>query len=160
MLRRLHSIAGLALALLLVAIAATGVGLSLKPGVDRFAAPAIAPGVSVAALTEAVAARHQRVDAIRPRGDGAMTVSYNDGSGKQVEIVDPRTGAGLGAYRPSETFRWLADAHRSLLMGDGGRIAVAIAALGLFVLSLTGMAIGIGEPHCLTLSRSRKTTYR
>jgi sulfite reductase (NADPH) flavoprotein alpha-component len=138
MLRRLHSIAGLALALLLVAIAATGVGLSLKPALDQFGAPAIAPGVSVAALAEAVAARHPRVDAIRLRGDGAMTVSYNDGAGKQVEMVDPRTGAGLGAWRPSETFRWLADAHRSLLMGDGGRVAVAIAALGLIVLSLTG----------------------
>jgi sulfite reductase (NADPH) flavoprotein alpha-component len=141
MLRRLHSIAGLALALLLVAIAATGVGLSIKPVVDRFAAPAISPGVSVAALAEAVAARHQRVDAIRLRGDGAVTVSFNDGAGKQVESVDPRTGAGLGVYRPSETFRWLADAHRSLLMGDGGRIAVAIAALGLFLLSLTGTAM-------------------
>jgi sulfite reductase (NADPH) flavoprotein alpha-component len=138
MLRRLHSFAGLALALMLVAIAATGVGLSLKPAVDRLATPAIAPGVSVAALTEAVAARHQRVDAIRVRGDGAVTVNFNDGAGKQVEIVDPRTGAGLGAYRPSETFRWLADAHRSLLMGDAGRIAVALTALGLLVLSLTG----------------------
>ena len=86
MLRRLHSFAGLALALMLVAIAATGVGLSLKPAVDRLAAPAIAPGVSVAALTEAVAARHQRVDAIRVRGDGAVTVSFNDGAGKQVEM--------------------------------------------------------------------------
>ena len=35
MLRRLHSIAGLALALLLVAIAATGLGLSVKPALDR-----------------------------------------------------------------------------------------------------------------------------
>ncbi|MBB4198521.1 nitric oxide synthase [Rhodoblastus sphagnicola] len=138
MLRRLHSVAGLALALLLVAIAATGVGLSLQPAVDRLAAPAIAPGVSVAALAKAVAARHQRVDAIRVSGGGAVTVSFNDGAGKQVEIVDPRTGAGLGAYRPSETFRWLADMHRSLLMGDSGRIAVALSALGLLALSLTG----------------------
>ena len=141
MLRRLHSFAGLALALMLVAIAATGVGLSLKPAIGRLAAPAIAPGVSVAALTEAVAARHQRVDAIRVRGDGAVTVSFNDGAGKKVERVDPRTGAGLGAYQPSETFRWLADAHRSLLMGDAGRIAVALTALGLLVMSLTGTVL-------------------
>jgi sulfite reductase (NADPH) flavoprotein alpha-component len=141
MLRRLHSFAGLALALMLVVIAATGVGLSVQPAADRLSIPAISPGVSVAALAGAVAARHQRVDAIRVRGDGGVTVSYNDGAGKQVEIVDPRTGAGLGAYRQSATFRWLADAHRSLLMGDTGRIAVAIAALGLLVLSVTGTAM-------------------
>ena len=93
MLRRLHSLAGLALALMLVAIAATGVGLSLQPAADRLASPAIAPGVSVAALAEGVAARHQRVDAIRVRGDGAVTVSFNDGA------TFGRGGQGRGSVR-------------------------------------------------------------
>ena len=53
----------------------------------------------------------------------------------------PAPARGFGAFQPSETFRWLADAHRSLLLGDSGRIAVALAALGLLALCLTGTAL-------------------
>ena len=62
MLRRLHALAGLALALMLLVIATTGVLLSVEPAMNRLAYPAIAPGTSVAALADAVAARHQRVE--------------------------------------------------------------------------------------------------
>jgi sulfite reductase (NADPH) flavoprotein alpha-component len=141
MLRRLHSLAGLALAGLLVVIAATGVCLSLQPAFDRLAHPALSPGVSVAALSEAAARRHQRVDQLSVRGDGAVTAGYNDGQGKQTEVVDPRTGAGRGPYQTSDTFRVFANLHRSLLLGDGGRIAVVFAALGLLGLSLTGITM-------------------
>ena len=75
------------------------------------------------------------------RGDGAVTATYNDGAGKKVEVVDPRTGAGLGTYQTSAFFRFVVDLHRSLLMGDAGRIAVAIAALGMLALCVTGAAL-------------------
>ncbi len=117
MLRRLHSLAGLALALMLLVIASTGVILSLEPAANRLAYPGVAAGTSVAALADGVAARHVRVDTIRVRGDGAVTAAYNDGAGKTVEIVDPRTGAGLGTYETSAFFRFVVDLHRSLLHG-------------------------------------------
>ncbi len=138
MLRRVHAFAGLALALMLLVVATTGVLLSVEPAMNRLAWPAVAPGTSVAALADAVAARHQRVDSIRVRGDGAVTATFNDGAGKMVEAVDPRSGASLGAYESSAFFRFVVDLHRSLLMGDGGRIAVALAALGMLALGLTG----------------------
>ena len=75
------------------------------------------------------------------RGDGAVTATFNDGAGKKVEVVDPRTGAALGAYTTSAFFRFVVDLHRSLLMGDAGRIAVAIAALGMLALCVTGTAL-------------------
>ena len=141
MLRRLHALVGLALAPIVIVIAVTGVGLSLQPALDRLAYPAIERGVTVGALAEAVATRHQNVDAIRVRGDGAVTATFNDGAGKRTEFIDPRTGAGLGPYQTSEVFRWLVNAHRSILMGDGGRIAVAVVAFGLLALSISGVVL-------------------
>jgi sulfite reductase (NADPH) flavoprotein alpha-component len=141
MLRRLHSLAGLALALLMLVIASTGVLLSIEPAANRLAYPGVLPGTSVATLADGVATRHVRVDSIRLRGDGAVTAAYNDGAGKRVEIVDPKTGAGLGTYETSAFFRFVVDLHRSLLLGDGGRIVVAIAAIGLLALCVTGAAL-------------------
>jgi sulfite reductase (NADPH) flavoprotein alpha-component len=141
MLRRLHSTAGFALALLVLVIASTGVILSFEPAANRLAYPAVAPGTSVAVLADGVAARHARIQSIKVRADGAVTATYNDGAGKTVEVVDPRTGAGLGTYQTSAFFRFVVDLHRSLLMDDAGRIAVAIAALGLLSLSVTGAAL-------------------
>ena len=141
MLRRLHSLAGLPLALILLVIASTGVILSLEPAANQLSYPAVAPGTSVAVLADGVAARHARIELIRVRGDGAVTATYNDGAGKTVEVVDPRTGTGLGTYQTSAFFGFVVDLHRSLLMGDAGRIAVAIAALGMLALCVTGAAL-------------------
>ena len=141
MLRRLHAVAGLARTMMILVIASTGIILSIEPAANRLAYPVVARGVSVAALADAVAARHARVDSIRVRGDGAVTASFNDGAGKETEVVDPVTGASLGAHRTSGFFRFVVDLHRSLLLGDGGRIAVAVAAFGLLALCLTGMAM-------------------
>ncbi len=62
MLRRFHAFAGLALALMFLVMTSTGVILSLEPAANRLAYPEVAPGTSVAALANAVAARHQRVE--------------------------------------------------------------------------------------------------
>ncbi|MCW2285993.1 sulfite reductase (NADPH) flavoprotein alpha-component [Rhodoblastus acidophilus] len=139
--RRLHAVAAAAVALLLIVVASTGALLSLQPALNRVAYPAVTPGVSVAQLADAVAARHVRVDAIRIGRDGAATATFNDGAGRETEVIDPRSGAGLGAYTPSAFFRFVADLHRSLLMGEGGRVAVALTALGLLALCLSGFAL-------------------
>jgi sulfite reductase (NADPH) flavoprotein alpha-component len=147
MLRRFHALAGLAVALALLLIASTGALLSLEPALNRLQTPAIAPGVTVADLAGAVAARHVRVDAIRLARDGALTATYNDGQGRRTEVLDPATGAGLGPWQASAFFRFVADLHRSLLLGDGGRIAVAATALAMLALCLTGAALfarGVG----------------
>ena len=62
MLRRLHSLAGLPLALMLLVIASTGVILSLEPAANQLSYPAVAPGTSVAVLADGVAARHARIE--------------------------------------------------------------------------------------------------
>ena len=139
MLRRIHSLPGLFLALLLAVIAGTGTVLSIDTALDRATLPTIERGANVAALAEAVAARHGSVDKIVHRPTGAVTVTYSDGDINGVELVDPATGAGLGPYQTSEFTRFMTDLHRSLLAGDAGRAASGIGAATMLVLTVSGL---------------------
>ncbi len=141
MLRRFHALPGVVLALGLSFIALTGVVLSVQPALDRLAAPAIPETMSVAALAEAVAARHQSIDAIRMRADGTITVAFEDKDGRGIERVDPATGAGLGPYQVSATTRFITNLHRAFLMGDAGRAAAGFGAFAMLALSLSGLIL-------------------
>lgn len=141
MLRRLHSLPGLVLALAIAVVAATGVILSVQPTLDRFGGPVVERGTSVAALAGAVAARHQSVETIRVRANGVVTAAYTDGETSGVERVDPTTGAGFGPFVVSDVTRTITDLHRAFLAGDGGRIAAAVTAGGMLVLTLSGLVL-------------------
>ena len=141
MLRRAHSLLGLALGLVLVVTAVTGAALSVVPVVDRFATPTIERGTSVATLAQAVAARHESVSTLRVRASGLVTAAYTDGEASGVERIDPATGAGLGAYTPSSAVRFLTDLHRAFGLGSDGRIVAAVSAGAMLVLSLSGVVL-------------------
>ncbi|WP_341987812.1 PepSY domain-containing protein [Azorhizobium sp. AG788] len=139
MLRRLHSLPGIMLALGLAVVTLTGAMLSVEPMLARLSSPEIALGTSVATLAEAVAARHQGIDTIRKRADGSITVAFSDGDVNGVERIDPANGAGLGPYRISAASRFMTNLHRSFLAGDAGRAAAGIGALAMLVLTVSGM---------------------
>lgn len=141
MLRRLHGLPGIVLALALTVTALTGAVLSVQPALDRLAAPAISAEVSVADLAALVAARHPGVNAIRLRADGSLTAAFDDGDTRGVERIDPATGAGLGPYAVAETIRFITNLHRAFLSGDAGRVAAAIGALAMLGLSLSGLTL-------------------
>jgi sulfite reductase (NADPH) flavoprotein alpha-component len=140
MLRRIHSLPGVVLAVVLTVIAVTGAFLSVAPALDRLANPAASSAMSVAALAEAVGARHREIDKITVRPSGAVTVSYVDNGASGSERVDPATGASLGApAAPSAVLRWMTVLHRSLFLGDAGKIGTGVAAIGMLALSLSGV---------------------
>lgn len=140
MLRRIHSLPGVVFAIVLTVIAVSGAFLSVTPALDRLTNPAASSEVSVATLAEAVRARHQEIDKITVLPTGAVTVSYADNGVSGTELVDPSTGASLGTPQPlSATTRWITELHRSLFLGDSGKIGTGIAALGMLVLSLSGI---------------------
>jgi sulfite reductase (NADPH) flavoprotein alpha-component len=141
MLRRLHGLFGLVVALPLIVVAITGTVLSLAPVADRMTYPAISRGTSVAGLAEAVLALHPGAETLKRRDDGAVTVTYDDGGTRGIAVVDPATGADLGPYQTSPTVQWLVDLHRALLAGDAGRIAAAGFAAALAALSITGLML-------------------
>lgn len=141
MLRRVHSLPGLVLALALVAIAVTGAALSVVPALDRFANPTIERGTSVAALAEAVAARHTSVATLKVGPTGIVTAAFDDGETSGIERIDPATGAGLGPYRSSSTVRFLTDLHRAFASGDNGRLAAGLTAFAMLVVSVSGLVL-------------------
>ncbi|MFG1330878.1 PepSY domain-containing protein [Xanthobacter autotrophicus] len=141
MLRALHGLPGVVLALGLTVVAVTGAVLSLQPALDRATVPIVPSGTSVADLAAQVAARHPGIGAIRQRPDGSITVAFDDGDARGVERVDPATGAGLGPYQVSEATRVITNLHRSFLAGDAGRAAAGLGALAMLALSVSGIAL-------------------
>jgi sulfite reductase (NADPH) flavoprotein alpha-component len=141
MLRALHGLPGIVLALGLTLVAVTGTALSVQPALDRAAAPMVPAGTSVAALAAQVAARHLGISAIRQRADGSRTVTFDDGAARGVERVDPATGAERGPYQVSQTTRFITNLHRAFLVGDAGRALVGIGALAMLALSVSGIAL-------------------
>lgn len=141
MIRRIHSLPGLVLALALAVTAATGAVLAVVPTLDHLSTPTITRGTSVAALAAAVAARHESVADIRVRPSGTVTASFTDGESSGVERIDPTTGAGLGPYAPSSGLRVLTDLHRAFGLGSEGRVGVAISAATMLVVVLSGLAL-------------------
>ncbi|GLI23059.1 sulfite reductase (NADPH) flavoprotein alpha-component [Xanthobacter flavus] len=141
MLRRLHGLPGIALALALAVTALTGAVLSVQPALDRAAVPAIPAAANVADVAAQVAARHPGVSAIRLRADGSLTAAFDDGGTRGVERIDPATGAGLGPYAVSDTTRFITNLHRAFLLGDAGRVGAAIGALAMLGLSLSGLML-------------------
>ncbi|MCI2395035.1 PepSY domain-containing protein [Aliiroseovarius sp. N1F302] len=67
-------------------------------------------------------------------------------------MIDPETGEGVASADPNQTLRWLTNLHRSLFLGEGGRIAMATGVLAILVLSLSGAALVVrrvgGWRHC------------
>lgn len=146
MLRRLHSVLGLAAALLVVVIAVSGAVLSLDPTIDRVIVTQPVRGqTDVATLADALQTRLGEVDKIERKASGAVVVTYFAGDRAAIERVDPVTGASLGPWETSPTTRFVTRLHRSLLMGDGGRIAVGASAFVMVLLSISGAMMLAGR---------------
>ncbi len=144
MLRRLHSIPGLVLAIVLSVTALSGAVLSLQPVIAHFEASSVPERTSVAALASEIIARHPGLSDLKLLDDGTVVASFDDPAGKSPlskgkEAVDPATGASLGPYVRSAFFSWLIDLHRSFFAGDAGRMASGVGALAMVFLTVSGM---------------------
>ena len=146
--RRIHSWLGLAALVLVTALALSGAVLAVYPVKD-----ALAPGVTVtsdltvAALAGKVAGALPDVLMIHRLPSGKIEVDYTDASGQPAKAsVDAATGiiagpvAGRGGfYDALKTF------HRSLFLGENGRIVAGIGAALMAVVSLFGAALLISR---------------
>ena len=142
--RRIHSWLGLAALVLVTALALSGSILAVYPVAD-----AVAPGVTlnsaltVAGLAGKVAGELPDVQMIHRLPSGKIEVDYTDASGKPAKAsVDPSSGAVVG---PVTGRGWLYDAvktfHRSLFLGENGRIVAGVGAGLMALLSLFGAAL-------------------
>ena len=141
MIRALHRWPGLLALALVTVLALSGAALSVFPAAERIAAPRAEAGLMVATLAERILAVHPGVEQIRRSPSGRITAYWFDEGVSGAAVIDPGTGHGVASADPSQIERWLTNLHRSLFLGDGGRIAMAAGAAATLVLSLSGAAL-------------------
>lgn len=136
MLRRLHALPGLIAALLVGFMAITGAVLALQPVLERMAA-APAGTLSVAELADRVTSQMPEVESITRSASGAVTAH----AAGTASAIDPATGSVLGPVERSAVFTFMTELHRSLLMGDAGRVLAGLSAAAMAVLAVSGLLL-------------------
>ena len=141
MIRALHRWPGLLALALITVLSLSGAVLSVFPAAERLAAPRAEAGLTVAALADRIQAVYPGVEQIRRSPSGRITAYWFDQGAPGAAVIDPSTGEAVASADPNEVERWLTNLHRSLFLGDGGRIAMAAGAAAMLVLSLSGAAL-------------------
>ena len=141
MIRALHRWPGLLALALVTILALSGAALSVFPAAERLAAPQAEAGLTVATLADRIQAVYPGVEQIRRSPSGRITAYWFVQGAPGAAVVNPMTGEGVASADPNQVERWLTNLHRSLFLGDGGRIAMAAGAAAMLVLSLSGAAL-------------------
>ncbi len=141
MIRVLHRWHGLLALALVTILALSGAALSVFPAAERLTAPQAETGMTVAILADRVQMAYPGVEQIRRAPSGRITAYWFDEGVPGAAVIDPATGEGLASADPDQILRWLTNLHRSLFVGDGGRIAMAVGAAAMLVLSLSGVML-------------------
>ena len=151
--RRIHSLLGLVALVLVTALALSGAVLAFYPVKDALApGVAVSSNLTVAALAGKVAAELPDVQVIHRLPSGKIVVDYTDPNGKPAKAsVDAATGAVVGMvagrgsfYDAVKTF------HRSLFLGETGRIVAGVGAALMAVVSLFGAGLLISRMGGIT----------
>jgi sulfite reductase (NADPH) flavoprotein alpha-component len=140
MIRSLHRWPGLIAALLLCVIALSGTALAVYSLLESIQAPTSA-GISMAELASRVQAAEPTVEQIRRASSGWITAYYYEGDQPAAKVVDPATGKAIGSADTPALERWLTNLHRSLFLGDMGRLVAAAGAAAMLALCLSGLAL-------------------
>lgn len=140
MLRRFHAVFALAASVLVCFMAITGAVLSVDPAAQTLAASASpGAGLTVADVASAVAGRFENVERIERTASGNVIVYATTDEGvAAASIVDPASGEALGPYDTGGFFGFFEELHRSLFLGDAGRIVAGLAAAALGLLAISG----------------------
>lgn len=139
MIRALHRWPGLLAALLLTVLTVSGALLSLYPATDTLRAAPVGKGQTVADLAGRVQSAYPGVEQIRRAPSGRITVYWYDKGEPGSAVIDPASGRQIASAAPSPSKRWIKNLHRSLFLGDAGRMVSALGAATLTVLAISGM---------------------
>lgn len=139
MLRSLHKIPGLLAAVFLIVLTLSGAALSVLPAYDRVTMPAVQDTLSVAVLAERIVAQYPNVEQISRAPSGLITAYYYEGDQPAAVVIDAATGKAVGPFEQAALSRWLTNLHRAFLLEDNGRIAAAVLAAVMLVMSVSGI---------------------
>lgn len=143
--RRFHSFAGLAGALLVIFMATTGFILSLQPIADALTTIPATGGLSVGTVADRVAQDLPGVERLVRSASGQLVAYTLEDGVRSAVVVDPQTGLASGAYEPSPLFTFVTDLHRSFLMGSFGHGMAGISALAILALAVSGMLLLVAK---------------
>lgn len=151
MMRTLHSVPGLLIALLTSFLAVSGAFLAVQPGLGlAVGAPRPATQISIAPLSVAtrsvalladrVASQQSGVERLSRKANGTIIAYGNNDNGNWKAIINPTTGLGTPApeTETSALEGFMLELHRSLFLGDRGRLLTGFSAIILLVLTVTG----------------------
>ncbi|WP_019953304.1 PepSY domain-containing protein [Yoonia vestfoldensis] len=141
MIRAIHRWPGLVALALITILALSGAALSVFPAAERIGAAQPETGLTVATLAARIKLAYPGVEQIRRQPSGRITAYWFDQGAPGAAVIDPATGQGVASADPNRIERWLTNLHRSLLLGDGGRIAMAAGAAAMLVLAFSGIAL-------------------
>lgn len=141
MIRAFHRWPGLLAIVLVTILGLSGAVLSVFPATERISAPQAGARLTIATLAERIQTVYPGVEQIRRAPSGKITAYWFDQGVPGAAVIEPNTGEGVASADPNQFQRWLSNLHRSLFLGDGGRIAMAAGALAMLVLSLSGAAL-------------------
>lgn len=140
--RSLHSVSGLIGMLLIAALALSGAWLSAYPVIEGFA-PEVQPtlDLSVADAAGSVSRKLPDMESLSRSPSGTLVASYSGADGvPRKAFVNAETGDILRTVEDTPTFKGtLTNFHRSLFLGQNGRIVVGLGAAMLIVLSISGV---------------------
>jgi uncharacterized iron-regulated membrane protein len=186
LLRRLHFYAGLLVGPFILVAATSGALYALAPALEQVVydhelhAPVTDTRIGLAEQVE-IAREHTAGDgaltAVRPApgpGDTTRVLFSQDGLGpseSRAIFVDPGTGEVRGdlvSYGSSGALplrSWISDLHRSLHLGDPGRLYSELAASWLWIVAAAGLVLWInrlraGRRRTAARSKRRATGYR
>ncbi|MDR7276539.1 PepSY-associated TM helix domain-containing protein [Catenuloplanes atrovinosus] len=159
---RLHFYAGVLIGPFLLVAALSGGLYALSPQVEKAVYADLLEGgpVAIPLVQQVVVAQRatevQGLVAVRPAPEGGTTrVIFDDGSFpesyRHAVFIDPADGRVLGqatVYGTSGALpvrSWIDELHRSLHLGDAGRLYSELAASWLWVVALGGLALRLGR---------------
>jgi sulfite reductase (NADPH) flavoprotein alpha-component len=141
MIRILHRWPGLVLGALLIVTVLSGAVLSIFPILDATKAPHLDRRLTVAELAQRVQVHHPGLEQITRSASGQISAWWFDDGQPGSAMVDPASGRDLASADPDPVRRWLTHLHRSIFLGDAGRIATAVGAGAMLVLALSGAVL-------------------
>lgn len=92
-------------------------------------------------LADGTATVYPRVEQIHRAPSGRIPAYWFEQGEPRAAVIDPQTEQGVASADQNESRRWLTNLHRSLFLGDGGRIATALGAAAMLVLAISGMML-------------------
>ncbi|PIE07226.1 MAG: hypothetical protein CSA74_07480 [Rhodobacterales bacterium] len=141
--RSLHSLVGLAAALLVVALALTGAVLATKPLYDRMQAVPTTQGLSAADALRMIAEGQPRVapELLKRSATGQWKLTFSRGGKRAERAIDLETGRFSRIVREPEAYAFMRRLHRSFTLGDSGRIIPAIGGVAMLILCISGLTL-------------------